>query len=352
MRSVESTPLESGGTIPAPRPAVPPRGFTLIELLVVIAIIAVLIALLLPAVQAAREAARRSQCVNNLKQIGLAMHNYESAIGRLPIGAVTANSNQTGTPSCPTDGSNWLTRKKHTMWALLLPYVEQTAAFNAINFNFAAKDMQGSDNAGAINYTGLNTRVAVYVCPSDLRATPITGTNPYSQGSYAGMFGTIDIIRYTSCPNEVEPDGMFGRNRNYGLSDIRDGSSNTILAGEYSNFLRPLLSYGNYWSIFDWIGPSAFPGVTTIQGGLASSVPRINANVVTPDVPTTGSAEWRNVPAALEMGQWGFRSLHPGGANFLFGDGSVRFLKNSTNAVVYRALSTRGGGEVVSSDAF
>ncbi len=328
------------------------RGFTLIELLVVIAIIAVLIALLLPAVQAAREAARRSQCVNNLKQVGLAMHNYESSIGKFPLGATTAVTNQgTATPVCPTDGSTPLTRKKHTMWTLILPYVEQQNAFNSVNFDFAAKDMQAGIHAGAVNYTGLKTTVAAYICPSDIPASPITSANAYSQGSYAGSFGTIDIIRYTSCPYEVEPDGMFGRNRCYGIADMRDGTSNTILAGEYSNFKTPLLTYGNYWNIFDWIGPSAFPGVTTIQGGLASTVPRINANVLTPDVPATGTATWRNDPASFNMGQWGFRSLHPGGANFLFGDGSVRFLKSSVDPTIYRGLSTRTGGEVISADA-
>ena len=328
------------------------RGFTLIELLVVIAIIAVLIALLLPAVQAAREAARRSQCVNNLKQIGLALHNYDSAIGQYPLGAVTAVTNQgTATPVCPTDGSTHLTRKRHTMWSLLLPYVEQSAAYNAINYDFAATGMQAGINAGSVNFTGLKTKVNTYLCPSDLPATPVTSTNAYTQGSYAGSFGTIDIIRYTSCPYEVEPDGMFGRNRCYGNADMRDGSSNTLMVGEYSNFRTPLLFYGNYWGIFDWIGPSAYPGLTTPQGGLASSVPRINANIVIPDVPTTGSAAWRNDPASLNMGQWGFRSLHPGGAHFLFGDGSVRFLKSTIDPATYRALSTRNGNEAISADA-
>src|SRR5262249_39765477 len=129
------------------------RGFTLIELLVVIAIIAVLIALLLPAVQAAREAARRSQCVNNLKQIGLALHNYHSAIDRFPMGCSQQSYDVNGV-------DNWSNWSAH---ALLLPYLEQTAVYNAINFNWCAVRGPGNTN----NTTAYNTKIQVFLCPSD-----------------------------------------------------------------------------------------------------------------------------------------------------------------------------------------
>src|SRR5262249_2949391 len=159
------------------------RGFTLIELLVVIAIIAVLIALLLPAVQSAREAARRASCVNNLKQIALAIHNYESASGSFPIGTLmNQDANYASTCSLPIFGYSFL--------ALMLPNMEQTPVYNSINFLFppGGHSYLGQD-AGAINYTGMTTRVNSYVCPSDLTQTPFpvsVTTNGYAQSSYAG----------------------------------------------------------------------------------------------------------------------------------------------------------------------
>ncbi len=327
------------------------RGFTLIELLVVIAIIGVLVSLLLPAVQSAREAARRSQCVNNLKQIGLALHNYESSRGVFPMGVVSYVPWAT---TCNANSGNPDKRRNFSMFALILPYMEQTSAYNSINFDYSTNDLQGTIHAGYTNYTGMVVRIAAYVCPTDDDAQPLAyPANPYSQSSYAASSGLHDIIRWTSCPREIEANGAFARNRTFRLSQFRDGLSNTFMVGEFSRFLNNHPhSYTNSWTRFanwTWTGLTG----TTLASTVATAVPRINANVLVPDVPSgANSLSWVTQPTALQMGQYGFRSLHPGGAHFLFGDGSVKFLKDSISVDTYRAISTRALGEAVSADQF
>jgi prepilin-type N-terminal cleavage/methylation domain-containing protein/prepilin-type processing-associated H-X9-DG protein len=345
------------------------QGFTLIELLVVISIVAVLIALLLPAVQAAREAARRVQCSNNLKQIGLALHNYHSVHDTFPPGAI-------GLPSHPIG----CTRRGHSVFTLLLPFVEQTPAFNAINFNFASYLSQGPLNDGWINWTGLSHRVATYICPSDTKQIPklskledpVNGVtyNAYTQGSYAGVAGTVDIRLYCGGCNghplgtdggqvcfgdpELRPDGAFGRNHGFPDVAFRDGLSNTLLIGESSRFPNDPDPYFNIWTIATVTFPqSSIPGVRRPQA-LATTVPRINAPLREPDVEPTHPTTWKDDdPRNEEMGQLGFRSNHPGGANFLFADGSVHFLKETINRKgVYWALSTRIGGELVDANSY
>ena len=182
-------------------------GFTLIELLVVISIIGVLIALLLPAVQAAREAARRAQCTNNLKQVGLALHQYHSSMNTFPMGAVTFASYLVS-PNCVTTPGVAHKRKNHTMFALILPFLEQQNVYNAINFQFGTNDLEGSVHAGATNYTGLATRVDSYICPTDGGQTPLNfPSNPYAQSSYSASCGLDDIIRWYSCPREIDVTG-------------------------------------------------------------------------------------------------------------------------------------------------
>jgi len=363
------------------RTTVSRRGFTLIELLVVIAIIGVLIALLLPAVQAAREAARRAQCINNLKQLGLALHNYESANRSFPPGAVSYQENPL---NCG------VTRRGHSLFTLTLGYMEQQTIYNAVNFSHTAGGVDESgQHGGYINNTALISQIATMVCPSDFKQTPYTAAesfNGYSQTSYAGMAGTRDIWHwFCGCPvnfvggscagaPEIEPDGMFGYNWTYKISDVIDGTSNTIFIGEFARFKNDPDKIFNTWSRSLWFG-SNFGANTDRPEGMASSTPKINAafqpsnnsNYPATLGPTNDTDGWlyTSSPNYQFLGQFGFRSQHPGGANFLFGDGSVKFLKDSINMTgppnpknglpilgTYRALSTRSGGETISSDAF
>jgi prepilin-type N-terminal cleavage/methylation domain-containing protein len=349
------------------------RGFTLIELLVVIAIIAVLIALLLPAVQAAREAARQAQCRNNLKQIGLAVLNYESAAGSLPMGAVLYNSgdaasNCGGAPAASGPGSP----RDFTMLTLILPYLEQTQAYNAINFSLRADGIfSGGVNAGAANSTGLLTTVAGYICPTDELRSSKLGPGPvaYAQTSYFPSGGTWNTTAYYSGPKCSDQDignGAFDTFTAHRLAAFTDGTSMTILAGESSRFKNDPDWFCNNWGVFGYFS-SALGNYTTRAQGLAYEVPRINANMMVGDYPMGGSnplphetlwpdtsdyKAWVLNPRYKDYGQWGFRSQHPAGAYFLFGDGSVKFLKESINLAAYKALGTRDSGEIVSADAF
>jgi prepilin-type N-terminal cleavage/methylation domain-containing protein/prepilin-type processing-associated H-X9-DG protein len=344
-----------------------PRGFTLIELLVVITIIAILVGLLLPAVQAAREAAHRAQCVNNMKQLGLAIHNYESANGVFPPGGITFQES-------PLDCSQ--PPREHSMFTLSLAYMDNAPVYNAVNFSYGAGGPQGGQHAGAVNHTALASNIATFICPSDtghLMPTsklvhPANQTyNGYSPCSYAGSTGTYDGFRFWCrcaprtdpyvCFGSVEltPDGAFGSNHAFPAGAFRDGLSHTLFVGEFSRFDKDPDPSLNIWSrVFR--PPSTILGVTRPQV-LASAVPRINAPLMIPDNPppanATAAISWKDDPVNRGMGQFGFRSQHNGGANFLFGDGSVRFIKETINVQdVYWALSTRDGGEVIGQDQF
>jgi len=336
------------------------RGFTLIELLVVIAIIAVLIALLLPAVQSAREAARRAQCINNLKQIGLAMHNYESATASFPMGTVNYGN-------VTKDGL----ARGFTAFALLMPFIEQGNIGSSLNYSLRVSGAIGPVNGGLSNWTGLIAKVATYICPSDFEIQPYNQTeslNPYSQTSYFPSGGTWNTVAYYLGPeiwDQYPGNGAFDQRTCYPISSFSDGTSNTILVGEVSRYKNDPDRVFNQWSRFGFFGSSIGANTTRPQG-LAFEVPNINAApkigdgafAGPPDSLPAGTdtgddyKQWALHPAYRQYGQWGFRSQHPGGANFLFADGSARFLKETINNDVLRALGTRNLGEVVSADAY
>ncbi len=357
--------------IPSPKRTAA-AGFTLIELLVVIAIIAVLIALLLPAVQAAREAARRVQCVNNLKQIGLAIHNYENAQGVFPLGAVEYNP-QDGVTFCggsSLDGPG--ATRDFGMMAMILGTMEQTSVYNAINFSLRSHGIfNNTINAGAANSTALGAAVSIYICPDDQRRTQFfdSGPNAFAQTSYFPSGGTWNTMAYydgPNCWNQDPGNGAFDDAAPYAASAFTDGLSSTIFFGESSRFKNDPDWAFNTWSAFGYFS-SAIGSNTTRPQGFAYEVPIINANMMLGDDPQYGSnplppgtaypintdyKAWLLDPKYLQYGQWGFRSQHPGGVNFLFGDGAVRFIKATINPTTYQALGTRFGGEVVSADSF
>jgi prepilin-type N-terminal cleavage/methylation domain-containing protein/prepilin-type processing-associated H-X9-DG protein len=360
-------------TTPSPRRS-PVGGFTLIELLVVIAIIAVLIALLLPAVQSAREAARRSQCVNNMKQIGLGISHYESSQSSYPPGAIHYQES-------PYDCTQ--VSRGFSMFLLIMPLMEQQNIFNSINLALPT----GNVPPVAQQSTCLLAKVQSYICPDDPGPTAqISGSgNFYSQDSYAACVGTRDIWHWwCGCPGspggpctaspDIQPDGVFGGGFICRAAAVTDGTSNTIFAGEFSTFINDPDNVFNSWTRALWFGSNLL-GTARAQC-LAGTGPMINAPLMAGDEAAFGNGwQWLtgntdywlyfSSPDVRYAGQYGFRSLHPGGANFLFGDGSVHFLKTTidmgsptfnangiNNCGVYRRLSTRAGGETVGSDAY
>ena len=297
------------------------RGFTLIELLVVIAIIGVLVGLLLPAVQAAREASRRAHCVNNLKQIGLALHGYEGTHGVLPPGYISA-FDAGGTDLGP--GWGW--------GAMLLPQVEQANLANAVNFNLAIE--------APANLTARTAVVAGFLCPSDTvspewwvwsrdaSGKAIARICQVAPSNYAGMFGTTE-------PG-VDGDGVFFRDGRVGLRDITDGTSRTIAVGERSHRLGEATWVGSV------TGAVLFPDVLD---GIGHPRPEHSAGMV------LGHAGELRGPGDPDGDVNQFYSVHSGpGANFLFADGHAAFLRSAMDYKTYLALSTRAGGEAVSGD--
>jgi prepilin-type N-terminal cleavage/methylation domain-containing protein/prepilin-type processing-associated H-X9-DG protein len=338
----------------------PRRGFTLIELLVVIAIIAVLIALLLPAVQAAREAARRSQCVNNLKQIGLALHNYHSTTNSFPLGA---SSNPQAPGAVGASWANWSAQ------ALMLGYMEQTAIYNAINFSYAPE--WSGNPCYQINTTAYLSVVNSFLCPSDGNAGKGGWIN-----SYAASEGTTS----QGYPGFTGSSGIFAYQVNYSIADIIDGTSNTIAYSEFivNNPLgRPpgratqasLTATGvidvnskGLAAVKTDIGlcTTAFQGAQQGNGpGSSWGCGAMGYTMFNTIIPPNGGGQvkWggcRNgcCAQAQHADYVVATSQHSGGVNALFGDGSVKFVKNSIAFPTWWALGTRANGEVVGSDAY
>jgi len=325
------------------------RGFTLIELLVVIAIIAVLIALLLPAVQSAREAARRSQCVNNLKQLALSVMNYESVNGALPP---TANN---GAPAGVGQTNDF------SMKVRLLPFLEQPAMFNSLNQSYTAQAAQ--------NTTIHNVQVKSFRCPSD-------GNDPGSptgDTNYPNCIGVTRTIPGSSTTGALDgPAYKMGQSPENGtvtLANITDGTSNTVIFGEWvkgknQGILKPGLDQVYY------AGTAELPGLTVQQY-------QANCMASTKIAYAQKGIDWllqqcgkgggysHIMPPNSRACWWGTgdnpntdttavcaSSYHSGGVNVAVLDVSVKFIKSSINITTWRALATKDGGEVISADQY
>ena len=338
-------------------------GFTLIELLVVIAIIAVLVALLLPAVQSAREAARRSQCVNNLKQIGLAIANYESSIGCIVPGYISLSGAATLPSSVAVPGYNpdpsTLDNGPGWGWlALLLPYAEQAPLFNATNFNLPCWV--------AANGTAVTTQINVFLCPSANNPTPtcrmvdanlqlLPVANPYfARANYQYNMGWNDTSIQPSNVNYDDQalgcNGPIYRNSRVPYAGVTDGLSNTVFASEKSPYLADATWVGLIPG-YRHFAYNAFASAGT--GGVGVNYDYPGSILASHSGPSLYEAPQVIHPPNSPLGHTDeFYSLHPGGANTLYGDGSVRFVKQSVNLLTWQALSSRASGEVTSADTF
>ena len=307
------------------------RGFTLIELLVVIAIIAVLIALLLPAVQQAREAARRSQCLNNLKQIGLGLHNYHDTHNAFPPGWIGAN---------PATGAHDVNGPNGFGWGtMMLPYIEQGNLYDQFRFSLSIID---NTTGTPTNKSLLATKLSVFACPSDphedtWEIEPEGGGTPIARlatANYVGLFG-FQYVGALSDPagdrdlhvcEELAPgqqcagDGVFFHNSRITIGHITDGTSNTIMVGERASQVGS--NVDPFYSTWTGVVPDGEEAFARVLGSTDHS-------------PNGG------------MHAEDFSSRHTGGAHFILGDGHAKFISENVDLLVFRAIGTRAKGEVV-----
>ncbi|MDX2036379.1 MAG: DUF1559 domain-containing protein [Isosphaeraceae bacterium] len=358
------------------------RGFTLIELLVVIAIIAVLIGLLLPAVQSAREAARRAQCTNNLKQIGLAMHNYHSSANTFPPGRLSpylGNFAGSTTGECYQGGI--------AVHIHLAPYLEQAPMFNA--WNFANSRVRTSTPLCVANVTIIQMRSNVFICPSESRDPGVANTpiNNYRYNIGATICQSVAFFDSgatqapwtANCQAETAGarGGMFREEGPISIAMVSDGTSNTVAWSERSigdaettsfgpgDVIRPEADQRNpgmttdaflalcTGSLTPGTRHSPFFGIGTGSQHYASIEHTMYNHIFTPNAKNRDCNSGQSFhDSPNEFAILAARSYHPGGVNVVLADGSVRFVKDSTAASVWRAIGTRAGGEVVSADSY
>jgi len=323
-----------------------PVGFTLIELLVVISIIAVLMALLLPSVQQAREAARRTQCRNNLKQIGLALANYEGVHQMLP--AAMINPGRLDSFPFYSDGNRVLNT---TGWALMLPYLDQANVYSKYDFNqcssssaYGGMPVAGSDAANSLI---AGTPIPILQCPTDVSAGEVSTFAPgtthlYSRNNARRISYLFATGRYTDW-DVIWPEtagdirrGMFGNNASARIRDLKDGASNSIAIGE---------SHGGDRKVDPHFGPWSLTGsLSCCHGRVVSDSPSSVDPIHFTDSRWTINGMW---DASKRSYAWVFNSGHVGGANFLMGDGSVHFLSENIDYRLFCLLNYIQDGQPV-----
>ena len=386
------------------------KGFTLIELLVVIAIIGVLIALLLPAVQSAREAARRAQCVNNLKQLGLAIHNYIDSNQSVPPTMVCYAPSTVGTNA----GQQWSVHSR------LLPFIEGNTIYNAINWNFGERWGGGADivaatfpgsNANGTYWAVANASVVAnqinsFLCPSDEGVGNLTGivfypggplqligghsypynvgANPFTGTSGASLNGPAYFPSYRQAVQagqyqgvyDTSGTGLLNAERTITLASVRDGTSNTVIFSEWvkGDGLPPESSADGLLQVYSMPGMArTYAGQINndlLQGQACQNQPLPVGKSWTwkgdwwpsgqsctyshTQTPNRRSCYYSDIgqPVSALVNNLAASSQHPGGVNVMMMDGSAKFIKSTINAQTWRALGTVAGGEVISADQY